>query len=274
MKRKCGALASAILLALSLSSCEQMFTTNLFSGMAHPKPTASDITAKSAAELATYVDSEANLKVLADNPELKDAALAKLESVYTDPAASPTEKQTAAATAATISIETVETASNFSSNLLGALTASAASSSSGSMDSQEGVIDLLKSSLGSDIADKLASSEEPPEGFIELIDAFAEAYDAYAALGQSVKDNAGYTAGAGISESEKNGIAINAIISSLINLMEPVDPTKTRAQALWAALRNPDGAGSVLKISDLDAVKSLSVYSLVEASSLGSLMEG
>jgi hypothetical protein len=266
-----------MLLALLFASCEQMFTTNLFSGLTHPKPTASQITEKTAAELAKYVDSEANLKILAENPELKAAALAKLESVYEDPATPPAEKQTAAATAATISIETVESASNFSSNLLGALTASAASTSSGSsgsgMDSPTGVIDLLKDSLGEDISSQLASSEEPPASFKALIAAFVESYDAYAALGRSVAESGGYAAGADISESEKNGIAINAIIASLVVSVEPVDGSKTQAQALWAALRNPEGASSALKISDMDNLKALPIYSLVTASSLGSLVE-
>jgi hypothetical protein len=213
------------------------------------------------------------MTTLAEDEALKDAALATLESVYTDPAASATEKQTAAATAATISIETVESASNFSSSLLGALTVTVASGSTEDLSSSGAVIDLLKESLGSDISGQLTSSETPPESFVALIDAFVEAYGAYSALGESVEAD-GYSSDAGITESEKNGIAVNAIISFFVSSVAPSDPSMTRAEALWAALRDPDGAGSALDISGLSDMESLSVYSLLTASSIGSLVGG
>lgn len=273
MKRARFALYSlVVLLALSLTACDAMFTTNVFAGLTHKTPTTDEIKNQSASQLATYVQSEANLKTLASNPDLKKAALDNLSAAYTNSTV-PAEKQSAAATAAVISIQTVESAASFSSSLLGAVSGAAASGDTNSLSSSNGLLKVLKGSLDSDSQASLSSGGSMPASFVSMISAFEEASKAYDALGSSVSSNGGkYDSSSGISDSDKNGIAVNAVIATIVSESTPTDSNTTKAQALWTALQNPDKAENSIKLSDMSDVKSSGVASLIKASSLGSLL--
>jgi len=285
MKRTAIGFSSLVLLlALSLTSCDAMFTTNIFAGLTHPTPSVADVKAMSTSDLASYVDSAANIKILADNPDLKTAALDNLETTYKGSGDAAT-KQLAAATAATISIETVPSAAQFSGSLMGAIAGAATSGTS--LSSETDLLNVLKSALGSDVASALSSgSGTPPASFTEMIDAFIAANSAYAALGTSIGDTTSGGQGyqdASITASEKNEIAVNAVISALLSSVTVASGSTglTVEEALWDALVNPDQATTFITIDYSKVADSTStdttysyVWNLLGASSLGSLMGG
>jgi hypothetical protein len=111
-----------------------------------------------------------------------------------------------------------------------------------------------------------------------MIAAFKEASAAYDALGASVSANGGaYDSSSGITDSDKNGIAVNAVIATIVSSSTDKDgktfaDDNARAQALWTALQNPSSASSSISLSDMSDVKTSGVSSLITASSLGSLL--
>jgi hypothetical protein len=278
------------LLSLSMISCEQMFTSNLFSSITHVTPTAAQIAEKTPTEMQAYVSSAANIATLAENSELKTQALETLAAVYNDSTASTADKQVAAAVAADISIQTVADAAAFSSSLLGAVAGAASdSSSTSSLESTAGVIDLVNSILPADIQSEITSgSTTPPESFTTMISAFIEAKAAYTALAASltptttVSDTGtattsySYADNAGISSSDANEIAVNALVSCVIGSITDSSGSSTPeaiAQALWSAVTDINNATKYLSIDEdaIDVSGSGTVGRLISGSSLASL---
>jgi hypothetical protein len=217
-----------LLLSLSLVSCDSMFQTNLFAKLTHPTPSMADISSKTPAEMQTYVSSTENMNQLADDPALKAAALANLESVYSG-GATTVDQQTAAIVAAEISIQTVPDAAGLSASAQAALAGGIALS-----DSPSDISSLIKAALPKDIKDSVSTGAAMPSTFAAVIDAYLQADAAYTALGTGVGADGGYAAGLGISSSEKADVAVNALIAGLISAVQPT--SGSRAEALWAAL--------------------------------------
>jgi hypothetical protein len=284
MNRMTGYLSILVLfLSLALVSCEQMYTTNLFGSLTHPKPSVSAMQKKSPDQIKEYISSTANLNQLIDDPDLKAAALTALGygSGQTVPTTAVTaDQQTAAIVAAEIAIKTVPVASGFSAAVLGTL----ASGSELSTETTADVVSLVESVLPDEIASSLqAGSTTPPDSFIQMINAYADANAAYEALGTGVASNAGsYAEGLSISSSETKDIAVNAVIAGMINAVTPVgitNPTSADvAVALWSALNNNAAAETYVTVSSttLDTLTSGTgpIACLVTASGLGSLLEG
>jgi hypothetical protein len=165
-----------------------------------------------------------------------------------------------------------------------------AATSGTSLSSETDLLNVLKSALGSDVASALSSgSGTPPASFTEMIDAFIAANSAYAALGISIGDTTTTGTGPGyqdasITSSEKNEIAVNAVISALLSSVETASGSSNSTeveQALWDALSDPEQAAVYITIDYSKVTDSTSgdatysyVWNLLGASSLGSLMEG
>lgn len=267
MKRTTFAVSFLVLaLSLGLASCDAMFSNNLFSKMTHPTPTVDELSQKTTTELASFVESDANLQTLAGDQALKTAALENLQTTFTTSGDSA-EVQLAAQTYAKIEIDTVPSAVKFTGSLLGSLAGGSAPSS------PEAAISLIKGALSSDVLSSLSSgASTPPAGFTDMIDAFLGANAAYEALGTSVKDSGGYVSGA--SESEKNEIAVNAVVSALVSSVSGATD-EAKEQALWDALRDPANASTYVGSSmDIDALTGTGapLKALIDASGLGSLM--
>lgn len=258
-------------LALSLASCDAMFTTNIFSGLTHSAQTVASIKAMSTGDLATYIESAANLQALAKDDSLKQAALTNLETTYTSNG-DPSERQLAAETAATISIKTVSSAAQFSGSLLGA-------ASGTGLSTESDVLSVIKTALGGDTLSGLSSSSSPSSTFTAIINAFLEANDAYVALGASVQSS-GY-ADSSTTSSEKNEIAVNAAIAALVSSVAPVSgdlSDEAKAQALWSALADPGHSSSYIKPTSLNyttlTASGTPLAALISNSSLNSLLLG
>ena len=126
--------------------------------------------------------------------------------------------------------------------------------------------------------DALASGAAMPAAFEEMIAAFSTANKAYTALGAGVAGTPpAYADGTNLSESQKNEIAVNAVISGLISAVSPVSGTDAAA-ALWNSFVDPAAAGSQIKISS-SAFTDLTtgtgdIANLLGASSVGALFGG
>jgi hypothetical protein len=279
-----------------------MFNTNIFAKMTHKTPSVSEIEQKSPEELKTYISSDANLAILADNSDLKNAALDNLAATYTstDASVSTTDKQTAAVVAADISIQTVPVAAQFSSDLLASLvdgSVEALTSSSGEV-TESTVSSFIKTVLPADVIASIdAGDATPPSSFTDLISAFVEANDAYQALGNSLQgvdtdgdgqiDSYAYADGV-VSSSESSELAINAVIAGLITAIDTNGSADTTpatsaeiSEALWNAMVTGT-ADFTIEDSVLDSLTSTNadgsvnnpIASIVLASSLASLLGG
>ncbi len=287
------------LLALSLVSCDSMFNTNIFAKMTHKTPSVSEIEQKSPEELKTYISSDANVTILKDNPDLKEAALESLATTYTstDASVTTTDKQTAAVVAADISIQTVPVAAQFSSDLLAALVDGSAENltSSGSVTADT-VSSFIETVLPADVVTSIkAGDATPPSSFTDLISAFFEANTAYQALGTSLEyvdtdgdgiaDSYVYADGV-VSSSESSELAINAVIAGLITAIDTngsADTTAATSAEISTALWNAMVTGTAdftIEDSVLDSLTSQnddgsstnSIAKIVLASSLASLL--
>jgi len=271
-----------VVLALSMTSCDQMFSSNIFAKWTHPTPSASDIAQKTPGQLLDYVSSPVNVGILTDNPDLKAAALDSMSAIYGTVALSA-DAQSAAIASAAISIQTVASANQLSASILGAL-AGGKTISEGSTPAETvaNITSLVKTVLPSDIAASLANGDAtPPASFVAMIDAYAQANKAYVALGTGIAGG-GYAAGAALGSTSaavtaaESGIAVNAVISGIIMAVKPTDTSVSPASALWSALTGVDaGAFSVepSAISDLTTGTG-PIANLVGASSLSNLIGG
>jgi hypothetical protein len=279
MKRTAIALSMLVLLlSMALVSCDAMFSTNIFAKMTHPTPSSADILSKTPDQLQAYTSSATNIAALSNDPELKASALTALGygASRTAPASalSATE-QTAAIVAAIVSIKTVPAAAGFSASVLGTL----AGGSSIPKDTA-GITSLVKSVLPKDAADSLkAGDASPPASFVAMITAFSEANAAYTALGNGVVANSGsYASGLPVSSSEKSEIAVNAVLSGLIDAIVPASGADTPANvadSIWGGLMGQSSTFSIspTAVTDLTSATSSPIAGLVKASSLGALLE-
>lgn len=268
-----------LLLSFGLVSCDAMFSKNLFSGMTHKKPTATEMAAKTPAQMQTYVDSAANIQQLTDDPALKQAALDALAPYYdpTNPAVdlgSP-EAQIAAVVAADISIQTVPDAATFSASVLGQIVAT--SGSGLKLDTPADITNFVAAILPTDLKDAMTSGAAMPAAFADMIAAFVTANEAYTALGAGIAGTPpAYADGTNLTDSQKNDIAVNAMISGLICAVSPVSGTDL-ATALWGSLVDPAASNSQITISPTgfsDLTSTGSIANLLDASTLGALLGG
>jgi hypothetical protein len=262
-----------VLVSLSMVSCDAMFSTNVFAKLTHPTPSAAELAAKTPSEMQDYVSSTENMNQLADDPDLKDAALTALGygEAQTPPASALTpDEQLAAIVAAEIFIQTVPDAAGLSASVLGALAGGSALSSASESD----IASFIESVLPAGIQDGVAPGAPMPADFAAMIEAFISANDAYEALGQGLVDGGGgYAAGLDLTSSEKADIAVNAVISGLVAAVVPA--SGTAAEALWLALTDPAGASSYITVPST-AIDDLTsgagpIASLVGASSIGAM---
>jgi hypothetical protein len=256
-----------LLLAISLSSCDAMFSTNAFATLTHTAPTAAEISAMSPADLQAYIASAENLKQLTADASLKTAALDNLSRVYGSSAISA-DQQTAAIVAAKIEIGTVPDALSFAASVQAKIIGGTALSSASPND----ISAIVESALPADMKNAIAPGASMPASFAEMIDAFVGANGAYAALGAGVvADGNGYAAGLNPSQAEKDEIAANAVISGLLVAVTPTNPGQTKAEALWAALAGSAGTFAIPS-STLDGLTNGAgpIAALVAASSFGS----
>jgi hypothetical protein len=276
MKRTRSALPLLLLpFLLALTSCDQMFNSNLFAKLTHPTPSVADIAQKSPDQLLQYVTSSAaNVQTLADNPDLKAAALQSLSTTYKDASATAVDQQTAALAAAVISIQTVPAAAELTTNLVSAIVNQKNLSTATTAD----VSALVQSILPSDIAASVGAPT-PPAAFVAMIEAYTQANAAYTALGNGVVSGGGFAAGVDLGSSgaqqsaTKNDIAMNAIISGLVAaIVVPPNSSDSTATALWNGL-NGDTTAFTVPSASVDALtKSPAtnpIASLVNASDLG-----
>lgn len=116
-----------------------------------------------------------------------------------------------------------------------------------------------------------------PSSFTDMINAFSDSCAAYNALGGSV--GSGHVYAAAVSSSEAADIAVNAVISGLIEAVTPASPAPptARAEALWAALSGTVSPSSAFKItaSTLTTLTTGTgdIANLVNASNLGSMFK-
>ncbi len=239
---------ASLILALGLVSCDAMFENNLFAGMTHKELTVDSIQTQSPSELKETLDSQVYMDQLAEDQELKDAALGTLESAYTAPGATDTaEGQTAAILAADIMIDTVPAAAQFTASIVGIITDVETLG-----DNPENMAETLQGILPLSIQESLTGGQtEPPADFVAMIDAFLAANDAYQALGAGL-DGGDYVAD--VSDGEALDIAVNAVICGAIWLISPVDVEMSTAEALWSAMLDPASAGDVIGIGDFDGM--------------------
>jgi hypothetical protein len=263
------------LLILNLMSCEQMFTTNIFSSIANPKPSASELSSMSASELEEFIASKTNLDYLTNSASLKAAALAALgygEGQTPPSTATTADEQTAAVVAAEISLKTVSDAVDFSSSILAKLS----TGTNISTTTTSSVVDFITSVLPDSLQSAAEAGDSMPSSFITLIDAYLDAAAAYEALGAGVSANGGsYASGLELSSSETADIAVNAVISGLVSAVVPASGGDTVAEALWSALTGTTTSFTIATgtIDDLTSGTG-SIAALVEASKLGSLLGG
>jgi hypothetical protein len=247
-----------------------MFSNNVFAKLTHPTPSVAEISAKTPAEMQTYISSAENLNQLAADPELKAAALANLAAVY-GTSATTADKQTAAVVAADISIGTVPDAVSFSASILGGLL----TSSSLSVGTESDLSSFIKAALPADIASSVSPGAAMPSNFKDMIGAYLAADSAYAALGAGVgADDNKYAADLGLTSSKKAEIAVNAVISGLISAVQPESGDTSpaaKAEALWAALTGDSSAFTIPSTALDDLTKAGAIANLVNASSLGSM---
>lgn len=235
-----------LLLSVGLVSCDAMFQTNLFAKLTHPTPSAADMATKSPGQLQEYMNSATNLKMLANDAALKEAALSNLAAYYV---ASPgnsvdatlSDVQTAAIVAADIAIKTIPDAAGLSNSIL----AYVASGSNISTDSNAAITSLVEQVLPQDIAASLTAGDAMPTTFVDMIDAFMQANAAYQVLGKGLAGSTTYADGTDVSTNAKTEIAVNAVIAGLLCAIEPAtmagpSPTSEEiASSLWDALLDP-----------------------------------
>lgn len=252
---------TCLAISLSMFSCDAMFEGNLFGGMTHKELSAGSIQDKSPTELKEIFDSDYNRKQLAEDPDLKKAALDTLKDSYADPGdTGAAEGQLAAILAGDIIIGTDPAASQLAAGALGAIQTMQDLQGIGSPtedDIRKAFTDIMNDILPLDIQSALGTEPAPPQSFSDMIAAFAAADEAYSALNAGLGPDGTYLAD--VTDDEKVGIAFNALVAGLVGIVAPLDgngvaivePTSAQiAQALWSAISDPESAMSYIEIPD------------------------
>jgi hypothetical protein len=239
---------ACVIVSLSLlSSCDAMFSNNVFGGMTHKKLTTDSIQGQTPSELKETLDSDYNRDQITEDPELRQAVLDTLETSYDDPGETDTaEGQTAAILAADIMIGTVPDAAQLAAGAVGILLSDIPETPDAQWFS-----DSLSGVLPQDIKSAFdGASPTPPQGFVDAIAAFLDANTAYALLNEGL-DSGEYAAS--VSGEEATEIAVNAVIAAMVGLITPpgggsFGSDQDRAQALWTAMLHPESADSIIGI--------------------------
>lgn len=251
--------ALALLLVLSLTSCESFFFTNLFAG-ARPKPKPSEM---STSELKESLDSKFFMAQVQADPELREEVKAVLKATYEDPATSPAEQELAAATYATVVIKSDPAADHVVNSAVTAY--SSIESLRTAADPQAAAVDVIISVMPQSIVQAIETSSQPPQEFVVMLQSFVNAGDALAALGSAAPG--GVLDTDQLSDSDKFALAVSAAVSTFITASTPVDVVNdTPAEALWMALKNPGSASAYITFdqSSLDyEFSSGSLYNLL-----------
>jgi hypothetical protein len=245
-----------LLLSLALVSCDAMFTSNVFAKITHPTPSAADMSSKTPDQLQTYAGSQYGMSVLANDPALKEAALAAAAAYYlpsTGYTPDPTtpEVQTAAIVAADISINTVPDAASLTGGILSFVLDS---NNKVSTTTTEETTTLIQGILPDDIKNAVLGGGEMPSSFTDMIAAYSQANAAFMVLGAGIEPAVTgakpvFADGTSLAAGQANSIAVNAMISGLLTAVKPmvagtstpiVNPTPDElAAALWTALVDP-----------------------------------
>jgi len=263
-------------------SCDAMFEGNLFGGMTHTKLSAGSLQDKSPAELEEILDSDYNLRQLAEDPELKKVVLDQLEEEYLDKGpgtgTDTAEGQLAAILAGDIIIGTDPAAAQLEAGALGAIQ-TVQDLQDIENPTQETIrnafTDIMNDILPLDIQNAIGVETAPPQSFIDMIAAFAAADDAYRALNAGLGPDGTYLAD--VTDSEKVEIAFNALVAGFVGIIVPLDgngaaiagPTSADiAQALWSAISDPANA------VDCVSIPTTAFDDLTGESGIGNILKG
>ena len=178
--------AGALLLTMALFSCDAMFEGNLFSKLVQREISSSSVSGMTNDEVAALSKSDTSMQTMTDNPEAKQAVLAKLETTYSAPvtADNAAAVQVAALAAGTVIVNTVPVAKDFSGGLVETVISTMTGSDSTKEFNVESTIEKL---LPADITAAVNAAEPtPPASFVTLVDTFMSASSAYEALNASL----------------------------------------------------------------------------------------
>jgi hypothetical protein len=242
------------IIALSMVSCDAMFSNNVFGGLTHKKITADSLQGQSPSELKDTLDSDYNRGQVAEDPQLKQAVLDQLEPSYDTPAeAATSEGQVAAILAADIIIGTDPAASQLVAGAIGAIETitNVDQNGDGVITTQEAtdtLTQVMNDILPLDIQGALNSgSPEPPQAFIDMIAAFTAADVVYGDLNAGLAQGGGYAPE--VTNDEQVEVAVNALVSGFVGIIVPASLGDTVAEALWSAMLDPENALSYIDVS-------------------------
>jgi hypothetical protein len=257
----------SLVLALSMVSCDAMFSNNLFGGMTHKKLSADSIQGQTPSELKDTLDSDYNRDQFAEDPQLRQAVLDQLAGSY-DPGQGgnpgTSEGQVAAILAADLIIQTDPAAAGLVAGAMGIVTAGVPD-----VPDTEWFTDAVSGMLSQSVKEVFdAGGATPPQEFIDMIAAFEDASAAYYALNDGVGVDDAYDAG--VESSEAAEIAVNALIAGLVETLQPTGGYTTVAEALWAAMLDPASADSFITVPGGDFEASMD--DLTGDSGIGNLL--
>jgi hypothetical protein len=258
--RKTAVLAGlfAIAAMVGLGSCDAMFDNNVFKSAGLGQLDVSKVDTSNVAAIADLVSSADALAKIKDqvssgNSATRDAMLATLGAgptvtkadMATALAADPTNTTLKnLALAATIQIKTSD-AGFVVDNLVTQVANLTTSSGTGSTGPNMGTI--VAAILPANIADQIGVSSTPPPEFVAMLQSISTASTIFTAVADSLAPaTPGGTAGAlpGVSNLTSQDLAFYGLASVAIDAVVPVDATQTKADALWAAVSNPNATTS------------------------------
>jgi hypothetical protein len=231
-------------------SCDALFEFNLFARLAQPELTVDSIQEQTPSELEDTLDSQDAMNQVMDDPALLDATLGTLAGYYTSDTTSA-EGQTAAILAADIIIQTSPATAQFSAAAVGAIESIMEMADSETEPTQEEVLNLISSILPVDVLEAYnAGSPTPPESFIEIVSTYGSLYTIYEDLSSGLESG---SYAADVDAGEAVDIAVNALFSGVISLVDPVAEQDV-ASALWSAMLDPQNASTYLNEPDFESV--------------------
>jgi hypothetical protein len=278
MRKSAGLAVLALLAALALVSCDQMFTTNFFASFTHEKVAATTIENSNPTEIQALLASDAIVEQIKADTTLRDAALTTLAATYDPTPGTPVtvpdpDVQKAAVVAAEVYFKTDPIAAQFSAAAIGAigdLTATLSSDTVTAADFSPIIEGILPQSIA---AEAQAGAAVPPVEFITMIETFADLNKVYYALGENLQHNtpvdtgftdadgniiydtplaASYDAAAGVANSDALATTVNAFVAAVVMNIElplaggPFASSAELAAALWNALVDPANAANYI----------------------------
>jgi hypothetical protein len=243
----------AFAMALSLASCtflDQLLSVNLFEETM--ELSAADVNSSSVGELLVLSESESFFEALEADPAAEAAVLAMTLDVVTT-SSDPLEIQEAGILGANVLIYTSP-----AGDLLANATGLADADPAGITDMEE-LLDLI-------MPDSVyTGSGEISEGpFVEMVNAFVEAYDYYFAIGTSLATTEL------VPEGSAGDLAVGAFIAAAINEITNPGPYPTMGDYLYAALTNPLVAPPLFEDPETDTGY---LANILNAANLGDLLD-